>query len=448
MRSLFARIFLSFWAAMTLIVLIAIFASSAIIERRMEDMQNMDPTRLLTEAAAVLRNSGRSGLTRWLRKKSGALPEVDIHIVDPDGVELLGRKVPPRALQRIRRLAALQGEVPRGFRLARPAPQLVGPDGELYTVLTLPRRSTRFGVLQLPGIPSTVLLVALAVSGIVCWLLARYLSQPLRHLQTAAQEVAHGQLDVRPGREIGHRRDEIGQLSRDFDLMATALQSGAANQKRMLRDISHELRSPLARMQVALALARRKAPAADDELDRITREADRLNALIGQILGLVRLESQSAPLDLHEVDLGELLRTVIRDTRFEAEARGVEILTSLAADAPVTADPQLLASAIENVLRNAVIYSPPCSQVEVSLTAHGEAVVDIADRGPGVPESDIGRIFEPFHRVAEARERHSGGEGVGLAIAARVAKTHGGSIEAHNREDGGLLIRLTLPLKV
>jgi len=433
---------------MTLITLIAIVASAAIVERRIDAARDIDPTRLLTEAAATLREGGRGDLEKWLRKHSRALPGVDIYVIDPQGLELLKREVPARALQRIRRFSRGERYPPKGLRMARPASQLVGPNGELYTVLTPPRRPEPFGILQLPGVPLTVLLVALLVSGIACWLLARYLSRPLRQLQSATQELAHGQLAVRPGREIGHRRDEIGKLARDFDRMATALQESAARQKRMLRDISHELRSPLARMQLALELARRKTPDAAGELDRIAREADRLDALIGQILGLVRLESGSMPLELQETDLSELVTKVVADTRLEADARGVEIATDLPAGIAVLADPALLASAVENVLRNAAIYTAPQTRVEVKVTGDDTAIIEIADRGPGVPESELEQIFEPFHRVGDARERHSGGEGVGLAIAARVARTHGGQIVATNRADGGLSIRLSLPRKV
>ncbi len=433
---------------MTLITLIAIVASAAIVERRIDDASNVDPTRLLTEAAARLREGGRDDLEKWLRKNSRKLPDIEIFIIDPQGFEVLKREVPARALQRIRRFSRGERYPPKGLRIARPASQLVGPNGELYTVLTLPRRPEPFGVLQLPGVPLAVLLVALIVSGVTCWLLARYLSRPLRQLQSATQEVTHGQLAVRPGREIGHRRDEIGKLARDFDRMATTLQDSSATQKRMLRDISHELRSPLARMQVALELARRKTPAAGGELDRIAREADRLDALIGQILGLVRLESGSMPLDLQEIDLAELITRVVADTRFEAEARGVEIATDLPAGMTLMADAALLASALENVLRNAVIYTAPQTRVEVKVSGDNSAVIEITDHGPGVPESELEQIFEPFHRVAAARERHSGGEGVGLAIAARVARIHGGQIVATNRAEGGLRIRLDLPREV
>jgi two-component system sensor histidine kinase CpxA len=445
---LFARIFLSFWLAMTLIVLIAVITSARLIERRLDQVRDVDPTRVLTEAAAVLREGGRDKLEKWLRKNTHSLPGVELFVIDPKGFELLEREVPARMLNRLQRFARVRGEPPRGLRPARPSPQLVGPDGELYTVLTLPRRPTRFGVLQLPGVPLTVLLVALAVSGIVCWWLARYLSRPLRHLQTATREVAHGQLDVRPGRAIGHRRDEIGQLSRDFDRMATALQRSATTQKRMLRDISHELRSPLARLQVALELARRKAPQADAELDRIAREADRLNALIGQVLDLARLEGRDAPVEFETVDVAGLLAAVAGETRLEAEARNVEIALQLEPGINVLANPNLLASALENILRNAVIYTEQDSVVDIVMRADSSVEIDIGDRGPGVPDSELEKIFQPFHRVESARERHSGGEGVGLAIAARVADIHGGSISAANRDAGGLRIRMTLPRKV
>ena len=243
------------------------------------------------------------------------------------------------------------------------------------------------------------------------------------------------------------RRDEIGDLVRDFDAMAERLDLLVSAQRQLLSDISHELRSPLARLQVAVELARRKAgPDAENHLNRIEVEGTRMNDMIGQILTLARANSDRPPIT-EQIDLSEVVQLVAADTDYEARQTGREVRVRKTQEAIVLGDAALLASAIENVVRNGCRYTPPGTSVNISLertATHGRIVV--RDQGPGVPADESERIFLPFHRVGTSRDRDSGGVGLGLSIAARAVQAHGGSIRAINADGGGLEVSIDIPL--
>ncbi|MGB6307233.1 MAG: ATP-binding protein, partial [Steroidobacteraceae bacterium] len=242
------------------------------------------------------------------------------------------------------------------------------------------------------------------------------------------------------------RKDELAVLARDFDAMADQLRANRGAITQLLRDISHELRSPLARMRVALGLARQPPADLSRQLDRLEREIERLDSLISQVLKLARLHGTDAPFAREAFDLDEVIEEVVRDANFEGAVKNCRVRLGGAASTAVQGNRDLVRSAIENVLRNAVRYSPQDSPVDVSVARSDSGVtILIRDGGPGVPERDLERIFEPFYRVAESRDRDTGGEGIGLAITAQVMKAHGGSAKAANRQGGGLEVRLSLP---
>jgi two-component system sensor histidine kinase CpxA len=250
--------------------------------------------------------------------------------------------------------------------------------------------------------------------------------------------------------DIGKRRDEIAELGADFDRMAERLENLLAAQRQLLRDVSHELRSPLARLQVALGLARRRSQGARAELDRIEREAQRLDELIGQLLSLMRLESGTDIPAAEPLELAELLHSVAQDANFETENHQRRVAVTDAVPTTLLGDSRLLRSALENLVRNAMRHTAENTTVELSLRPDPQAghgvVLRVRDYGPGVPEPDLPRLFDPFFRVEAARERGSGGYGLGLAIAARAVRNHGGVIEARNVEGGGLEVRVRLPV--
>jgi signal transduction histidine kinase len=276
--------------------------------------------------------------------------------------------------------------------------------------------------------------------------LAQHLSAPIRRIQEGARALATENLDVRVSAGLEGRKDELAVLARDFDAMADQLKSNRSATTQLLRDISHELRSPLARMRVAVGLARQPPADLPRQLDRLEREIERLDALISQVLKLARLHGTDAPYEREAFDVEEVIEEVVRDANFEGAVKNCTVELTGAANSTAHGNRELLRSAVENVLRNAVRYSPPGASVQVNVerTAAGLSIL-IRDRGPGVPAGDLERIFEPFYRVAESRDRDSGGEGIGLAITSQVMKAHGGTARANNHSGGGLEVRLSLP---
>lgn len=324
--------------------------------------------------------------------------------------------------------------------------RIQGPSGRSYTAAGMrvpavhpPRPDGRT--------PFRPLLMALVISGLVCFLLARYLAHPLQVMGTATRRLAAGDLTARAGAGMRVRHDEIGEVVHDFDTMADRIAGLLNSQKQLLSDISHELRSPLARLQVAVALARRKAAeAAGPDLDRIETEAERMNELIGQVLALARTEDEARPRRQAPVDLGEVVRLVTDDAAYEAREAGKRVVLREEAEVTVSGDADLLASAVENVVRNALRYTPEGTTVEVTIARQpAAAVVTVRDQGPGVPPGELETIFAPFHRVGAARTRDSGGTGLGLAIAKRSVTMHGGTVVARNVPEGGLEIEIRLP---
>ncbi|MBV8307962.1 MAG: HAMP domain-containing protein [Gammaproteobacteria bacterium] len=331
---------------------------------------------------------------------------------------------------------------------------LVAANGDSYHVVVGPVRDSPrlFGELELPGVPLAILLIAIVASAGVCYLLARYLAAPVDQLRLAIGQMAAGDLDVRVLPALRGRQDDLGLLAGDLDAMAQRLRQLLEAKQQLLRDVSHELRSPLTRLQLALSLARREHSGADRYLARIACEADRLEQLIARTLRLVRLERPAdALMEQRTLDAGELLHNIAADVAIEADARGCLVNVQAPERLLVCADPELLRSAFENVIRNALRFSPTGAVVVVSarrLRGDSGDRVEIAvhDSGPGVPQKELGKIFEPFYRVDTAREHQgSAGEGLGLAIAARALAVHGGSISAHNMPGGGLAVVITLP---
>ena len=471
MHSLFLRIFILFWIAMALIVAASIAVTYTVTAREYESPELRGRT-VAIQASEVLARGGIGALKEWLGTNKNSVKDRDLYIIGPDGADILGRRLTEGAARRLEffnrddpggreepgsRDAGSPGPRPSGpppgnFRPSRAAPQIVSVDGTAYTVLLVPRRPSIFGALSLPGISLAILGIALVVSALTSWWLAQHLSAPIRRIQEGARALASDSADVslsaglRVSAGLEGRKDEVAVLARDFDAMADQLRANRSAITQLLRDISHELRSPLARMRVALGLARQPPADLSRQLDRLEREIERLDSLISQVLKLARLHGTDAPFTREAFDLDEVIEEVVRDANFEGAVKNCRVRMDGAANAAVNGNRDLLRSAIENVLRNAVRYSHQDSLIGVSVARSGtEVSILIRDGGPGVPAKDLERIFEPFYRVAESRDRDTGGEGIGLAITAQVMKAHGGSASAANRREGGLEVRLSLP---
>jgi two-component system, OmpR family, sensor kinase len=446
MRNLYLRIFLSFWIAMVLVLGFTVSATLWLADQRMQHEQARQD-QLAREASTVLAAGGLTDLRSWLDRERAQVAPDRLYILDQHGNDLLQRPVPTVLQEQAGHRPARRGAPgnPRGLRLLS---QLVSPSNQTYSLSLLHRWRWPFGIFSSRDTAVIGLSATLLVSALVCVLLAHYLSDPVRHLRAATRSIAGGDLRVRVSALLGRRRDELAMLAVDFDAMAERLRNLLESQRQLLRDVSHELRSPLARLQIALGLARRPHANLEQELDRIEREAQRLDELIGEILSLSRLEDPTRTLSTESVNLTELLDTLADNARLEAEPRWVRIELHAPAALIIEGDRELLFRALENIVRNAVSFAPQGSVVQLSAQARAEDVlIDITDQGPGVPTELLERIFEPFFRVGKAREHDSGGHGIGLAIAARVVALHGGAVSARNVPAGGLQVQVTLPLQ-
>jgi two-component system sensor histidine kinase CpxA len=446
MKSLFFRIFLSFWAALVLFIVLSTVVTIALNPAR-RGIESQAPD-VLAEAVHIYHSGNEQALREFLESFRNE-HHVRLYVFDSDGKELAGRRVPPW-IEDARRQVPVKGawlEPLLPDRIRRMALTL---DGKRYTMVMEMAPGT--GLFASHDIPGLWILIAITSSGLACYLLARSLTRPVTRLRQAAQSLAAGDLSARTGAPQGGPAPEVVELMRDFDRMAERLETLVESQSRLLKDVSHELRSPLARLSVALGLARKHAePALDGQLDRIEREADRLNQLIQRLLTISRLESGTEGIHKTWLLLRELVEQVATDAEFERAGRPCVVLADPEDEFAVEADPELLRSAIENVVRNATRYTPEGTTVDVRLqrenSAKGEEeiVIRVSDFGPGVPDEALARIFEPFYRLDDARNRQTGGAGLGLSIADRAIKLHGGQLHASNRKGGGLEVEMRIP---
>lgn len=288
-----------------------------------------------------------------------------------------------------------------------------------------------------------VILTALFASLVASALLAWYFSRPIRHLRWALSEIAEGRFDIRVQQLMDGRRDELADLGRDVDSTAHKLDQLMKAQRRLLHDVSHELRSPLARIQAALGLGRQDLTRCEATFDRVERETMRLDELVGQLLALSRLEADSGNEPWIDIDVVELLADLVQDAQFEAGVAGKTVLFESDEKFVLRCREESMRRAMENVLRNAVKYTGSGTAVNITVIRPTAKclTISVCDRGPGVPPSQLEAIFEPFYRVPGNSEK---GFGLGLAMARCAIETHGGSIRAENRVGGGLCLHIEL----
>ncbi|WP_296945704.1 cell wall metabolism sensor histidine kinase WalK [uncultured Massilia sp.] len=436
------------------------------------------PATIMMDAArATLRHGGVDAL----RELVGTSRRMRLYVLDEQGHELLDRTVPAKLREEVERSLAGAGPSQAVAHLAGPdgrryvafasrAPRLPGPPpgmgmggpgpgpfaGPFAGPGGPPGPAVGGGPRRAPGwfgMPPELghhvgrwlpIVAATLASLLFAALLAWYFSRPIRALRNAFEAAAAG--DLAPKFAAGRPRligDELAELGQDFDRMSAQLRSLMEGQRRLLHDVSHELRSPLARLQAAIGLAHQQPERIQPSLERIERESVRMDRLVGELLTLSRLDAGASPPAFEPVDLVEMVDQVAEDARFEAGAR-------VAVDAPtpvtVRGAPDLLWSAVENIVRNAVKHGGADGQVDVVVHPDGGQVhVEVLDRGPGIAEAHLGDVFEPFFRSNPTRNNVDG-HGLGLAIARRVVETHGGRIAAANRDGGGLRVTITLPL--
>jgi len=371
---------------------------------------------------------------------------------DNQPVVLAGPQLSPAALVAVLRAWRGGSGVGSSGSLSFLARRIQTPSGGRYVAVTPVRNRVRgfspLGDLLRPdGNTSLRFLVLALLTGAFCWGLARYLSDPARKLSRATHQLAGGDLGVRVAPSMGRRRDELADLGRDFDAMAARIEELVGNQRRLLSDISHELRSPLARLNVALELASDDAsPTSRAFLTRIGEESAELDTLIGGLLSLQRLEARENQIERTPLDLAQLVSRVAGDVAFEAENLNQTVEVTRLDECEIQGNAELLRSALQNVARNALLHGAgKCIEIALEKTSDA-ALVSVRDFGAGVPDDLLERLFEPFYRVATARDRQSGGTGLGLSITRRAIEAHGGQVRAFNAQGGGLRVEISLPL--
>lgn len=457
MKSLFLKIFLGLWIAMLLgagvpLLLLSLSETEHLSGRWRSSMSATLAFSAQT-AAEVYEQKGQSGLDEFIQRMEGTTwVKAELFKQSGEGLTTSRLEGATDLIRRVERSRLAEFDFTNDLTLG--AYRVTGPSGAPYVFVAQLARG-RLGFLRADPLALFYRLMTLLLStGIVCYFLARYLTSPVLKLRAGVHRFADGDMSVRVGPSVGKRRDEIADLARDFDYMADRIEAMVTAQRRLLGDISHELRSPLARLNLSLGLARRLAgEVAEHEHDRIELEAERINQLIGQLLTLTRMESRVEKVDCERVDLASLVNEVAMDADFEARSihRSVRVVGS--EECSTIGSATLLRSAIENVVRNALRYTPEGSEVEIGLRCDcqktaSEAIISVRDYGPGVPENLLTDLFRPFYRVADARERVSGGTGLGLAITERAVSLHQGSVKAANALGGGLLVEIRLPVEV
>jgi len=414
----------------------------------------------------ILRTQGPKALETYVGSFQSD-PGVRNYIFDGKGNEVLGR----RASNKIQRMVASMGSSERWSQTIDLHERIISEKavdalGNPYVVVvdfpgpSILNRSLSEFLAEDPqsgGLNSSSigrLAAVLIVAGVFCFMLARHIARPIERLRAAAGQIADQQLETRVDSRVLNRRDELADLGRDFDKMAERIETLVTAQRRLLADVSHALRSPLARLNVALGLARRQGdPASAVHLDRIEGETERLNTLIGQLLTMARVEGG---LDLERqsvFDLGQVVAEVAADADYEARNRHCAVRFDQRCECTVEGAREMLRGAVENVVRNAVRHTADHTTVEITMdyrldAGRPRAVIEVRDYGPGVPGDAVASLFTPFHRVVNGDTDTSNRTGLGLAITRRAFEVHGGTATAANAPGGGFVVTLEMPLRL
>lgn len=397
---------------------------------------------LVNSAAATLQFGGLKALTSLLEKAGRPA----IFAVDAQNKEILGRQIDAAETERVREMldANPDARAVRSVKLENGHEFILFSPASRACPLGKPCGARKFPPDMRSRLPVEPVIGGFLASLIFAALLASYFSRPLRNLRAAFEAAGAGNLDVRLGLAMGNRRDELADLGRNFDRMAGQLGALMDGQHRLLHDVSHELRSPLARLQAAIGLARQQPEKLGASLDRIERESMRMDRLVGELLTLSRLEAGVTGAMAEIINLDELVSCVVEDARFEAEANGRTVNFFGVRGLFVKGNAELLHRSIENVVRNAIKHTPENSRVTLEVKPDGASIrILVLDQGPGIPENELTEIFKPFFRGQDGRG--TDGHGLGLAIARHVIEAHGGSIFAANLEAGGLRVEIILP---
>lgn len=447
MGRLFWKIFIGFW--LTLLVTGG-FVGGLVWQHNKERIERLEVLADNPRAefsiniiAGILREQGREGLEKFIDERNSRNHRpLKMLIINEAGKDLLGRPVSSLILNKARgslvdsQTAAIQ--------------QVNTPEGEKY-LLFIPRRdhrilrSTKVFPEYLPLLPLFIVFIgSLFFSAGLAW----YITRPIRHLSDATKQFAKGKLDTRVMHNIGSRKDEITELARDFDYMAEQVQNLVATQKRLLNDVSHELRSPLARLQMAVEMSRQQPDKTAELMPRIEKESQRLDELVGELLTLSRLEANAQNNKNDYFDISGLVSSIASDARFEAEGQNKQVVVNHPEEILISGNIELFRRAIENVIRNAIYYTAEKSPVTINMQhKNNHVIITVCDGGKGVSEDRLTDLFQPFVRISDTQQNVKiPGYGLGLAIARRAIEIHKGTVRAYNHPQGGLCIELKFPI--
>lgn len=443
------RILFSFWVTLILVVI-----SMPIIfwvDRNTTDVKpEIPPIELNDRLTLKLLTEDYSTVKTWFAQQPKRFSK-RIY-VQYRNEEILGREL-PRSLRRISdNLSSSRPFIHRQrFDQLFVGRYLLMPNGEYARILIRTHMKPPPGHGPFRDNVIGIVLMAIVISGLISFVLAKHIAGPIKIVRAATRQFASGDLSIRVKGQLKPSHDEVYGLAEDFDSMAERLEKTISSHKHLIQDISHELRSPIARLQLALALAKKKLKLSDDQEDflRIEKECEQLNTIINTLLNLPAYELDPQVLRLDKHDLVACLNDVCQDLRYAHPHIAIQFDHGDQEHVAVPLNEPLFRSAVENILKNAITYHNGSDPIEVTLNIKADsAVVEFSDRGPGIDDSKLDDIFKPFYRISEARDRRSGGYGLGLAITKRAIDLHDGIIRAHNRTGGGLTVHIEIPIKV
>ena len=456
MRNLYWKLFLFFWLAITLMIFSSAWFTSELAGEVSADYQTQGLLKDSANAAAIIYQTGNmAALKAWLYylKTQHGIDAFLTQQTDQNHLVFLGEPLFESQEERLYHQKAIREKlVHMPLPLQKPL-----REGDVLVSSPIAEKNNIYRlILAKPPVTQSLfaanwqtllirLLFASFISGIICYILSRYLTKPLAMLRSAARKIGSGQLSIRVLPKIGKRRDEIYELASEFDLMTKQLELSTASQQRLLRYISHELRSPLARLRVALELLRKRLgpQIPTTELNRMSLESERLNELIHEILTLARLDLPKQNQRFVLVNLTELLKDVINDVNFEIQKTPLKVSITSKEFYQIMGNPHVLRSAFENIIRNAITHAKTNVDVGLSLKNHPKAgvLITIRDYGKGIVKEDLPKLFEPFYRTETSQK----GYGLGLTIVKKTIKLHHGTIQMTNHPQGGLLVSIFLP---
>jgi len=452
-KSIFIKIYLSFWLFTLLIIFTQIsfdeLTQSGPFYAPFNKFNNGMLSAYVYSMISLSSNKG-SGSINEIDEQLKKSNDIEIYIINDKMIEITGKSLPSDAIAIYKN--SLKNKKPEHLDLNDHmliAETANGPDSKTYTLVRRIKSKDGEQFLGRNKYLFIRMLLIIFISAAACYMLARYMTSPVIALREATQKFSEGDLGVRIGDSISSRKDEFSELAAAFDRMAGRIESLMTQQRQLLGDISHELRSPLSRLVVALELARKQSgPEAKKSLERIETETETLNSLIGDVLSLTRLESGIDIFQVSPVNIGELTQKLAADADFEARGYNKSVKIKQCENIIIAGDEELLKRAIENVIRNAVKYSCENTEVTICVRKKDNSTIEIAvtDQGPGVAESELANIFHPFYRISNSRDRKTGGSGLGLAITQKAVLLHKGCVSAKNNSAKGLIITISLPV--